>query len=376
MSAITGKRFHRLGRLLAGITLGWLTVTGPQPLRADDTELTVVSWGGSYTRSQILGFVRDYEKASGVDVDMIDYAGGIDEIRSQVRSWNIKWDVIDLELFDAITACEEGLLEPIDAAALPPAPDGTAATADFLDGALMPCGVGNVAAATVIAFHPERVGRAPQRLEDFFNVKDFPGRRGLRRTPQTNLEWALLVDGVAPERVYEVLSTEEGIDRAFEVLTRLKPYVEWWSMGEEAVRLLETGRVVMTSAYNGRIHAATERGRPFRILWDRHVRFIDVWSIPRHGENVERALEFVRFATSTQALAAQARYIPYGPMRRSSMALLDAETVADLPTAPENLALSFRRDPAWWARHMPEIAHRFERWVERPVMVPKDWPAR
>lgn len=376
MSAITGNRIRRLGRFIAGVALGWLAVESASPLLADDDELTVVSWGGSYTRSQILGFVRDYEKTAGIDVDMVDYAGGIDEIRSQVRSWNIKWDVVDLELFDAITACEEGLLKPIDAATLPPAPDGAAATDDFLEGALMPCGVGNVAAATVIAYHEENVEREPTRLEDFFNVVDFPGYRGLRRTPQTNLEWALLADGVAPERVYDVLSTDEGVDRAFEVLTRLKPYVEWWSLGEEAVRLLETGRVVMTSAYNGRIHAAVGRGRPLRILWDRHVRFIDVWGIPRHGENVERALEFVRFATSTQALATQARLIPYGPLRRSSMALLDSKTAADLPTAPQNLAVSFRRDPAWWARHMPEIAPRFERWAERPVMVPKNWPAR
>lgn len=374
MLVITGNLARRAVRRIAPLALIGALAATPVPLDAD--ELTVVSWGGSYTRSQILGFVRDYEKATGVEVDMIDYAGGIDEIRSQVRSWNVKWDVVDLELFDAIRACDEGLLEPIAAATLPPAPDGTTAAEDFLEGALMPCGVGNHAAATVIAFDTERITREPASLADFFNVKDFPGRRGLRRTPQTNLEWALLADGVAAERVYEVLSTKDGADRAFEVLTRLKPHIEWWQAGEEAVRLLETGQVAMTSAYNGRVHAAVERGRPFEILWDLHVRFIDVWGIPKHGENSARALEFVRFATSTGALAAQARYIPYGPLRQSSMNLLDTETRKNLPTAPDNLAVSFRRDPAWWARHMPELGPRFERWADRPVMVPKDWPAR
>lgn len=381
MSAITGKRGRKRGvpptRTPAILALAALLfVPGPPKASAQERELTVVSWGGTYTRSQILGFVRDYEKATGVDVEMIDYAGGIEEIRSQVRSWNVKWDVVDMELFDAIHACDEGLLVEIDPSTLPPAPDGTPATEDFFAGALTPCGVGNVAASTVIAYDSRRVERAPTRIEDFFDTRAFPGQRGLRRTPQTNLEWALIADGVDPERVYAVLETEDGVDRAFEVLTRLKPFVEWWRLGEDAVRLLETGRVVMTTAYNGRIHAAMERGQPFRIVWDHHMRFMDVWAIPKHGERVELALDFVRFATSTTSLAAQARHIPYGPLRRSSLELLDDAVRADLPTAPQNLDKMFRGDPAWWAEHMRELGPRFERWAERPVMVPKDWPAR
>lgn len=361
--------------LMAGLAA--IVLAGASPAgHAQDRELTVVSWGGSYTRSQIRGFIRDYEKATGVDVEMIDYAGGLEEIRSQVRSWNVKWDVVDMELFDAIHGCEEGLLVEIDPATLPPAPDGTPATEDFLEGALMPCGVGNVAASTVFAYDTQRVQRVPRSIEDFFDVDRIPGRRGLRRTPQINFEWALIADGVDPASVYEVLDTDEGIDRAFKVLNRLKPFIEWWRLGEDAVRLLETGSVVMTTAYNGRIHAAIERGRPFRMVWDHHLRFIDVWGIPRHGERVDLALEFVRFATSTESLAAQARYIPYGPLRRSSMELLDDATRHDLPTAPHNLEKMLRGDPAWWAEHMAELGPRFERWADRPVMVPKDRPAR
>ena len=338
--------------------------------------LTVVSWGGAYTRSQILGFVRDFERSSGIDVEMIDYAGGIEEIHSQVRSYNIKWDVVDLELFDAIRACEQGLLVEIDPAGLPSAPDGTPAIEDFVDGALMRCGVGNVAAATVIAFDRERFERAPEALEDFFDLRRFPGYRGLRRTPMTNLEWALIADGVEPDRVYEVLGTEEGVDRAFAMLDRIKPQIEWWDLGEEAVRLLETDAVAMTSAYNGRIHSATRRGESFEILWDHHVRFKDVWGIPKHGENLDAALAFVRFATSTRSLANQAEHIAYGPLRKSSLRLLDAETRRNLPTSDDNVASGFATDAQWWGENLPEMQVRFERWLERSVQVPRDQPGR
>ena len=143
--------------------------------------LTVVSWSGAYVKSQMLGFIRPYERANAIDIEVVQYAGGIDEMRSQVRAWNVKWDVVDLEMYDAIRACEEGLLVEIDPSTLPPAPDGTPAAEDFVEGSLMPCGVGNVVGATVVAYDRERVRRAHRRIEDFFDLKRFPGPRGMRR---------------------------------------------------------------------------------------------------------------------------------------------------------------------------------------------------
>ena len=45
------------------------------------------------------------------------------------------WDVVDVELADALRACDEGLLETIDHSMLPASPDGVPATEDFIDGA-------------------------------------------------------------------------------------------------------------------------------------------------------------------------------------------------------------------------------------------------
>ena len=43
--------------------------------------LTVVSWGGSYTRSQMLAYVNPYRDLRGEWVSMETYNGGLDEIR-------------------------------------------------------------------------------------------------------------------------------------------------------------------------------------------------------------------------------------------------------------------------------------------------------
>ncbi|MFP4616213.1 MAG: ABC transporter substrate-binding protein [Thiohalorhabdus sp.] len=362
--------------VLAGLCLALALAGMAPPAVAEDEELTVVSWGGAYTRSQILGYIRAFEEETGVDVEVLEYNGGLQEIRSQVRSRNVKWDVVDLELADAVRGCAQGLLEEIDPDRLAPAPGGVAPEEDFLEGALERCGVGSVFWTTAFAFDPEEFpDQAPRTVEDFFDVEAFPGRRGMRRTPKGNLEWALMADGVTPERVYEVLDTSEGLDRAFRILTSLKPHVDWWRTGSEAVRLLESGRVAMSTVWNGAVYDANvNRGLGLELFWDHQILSLDLWGVVRHSPNRELALDFLRFATSTRSLANQVRFIPHGPARRSSRELVEEEMEPYLPTLPERMDGALRLNAQWWAENFDRVNGRFQRWLERPVGVPRYLP--
>lgn len=357
--------------LVAGLALVPL---GAGSAAAND--LTVVSWGGAYTKSQILGVIRPFEEARGLDVEVLDYHGGLDEIRAQVLAYNVKWDVVDLELADALRACREGLLVEIDVGELAPSPDGVPPRQDFIPGSLTDCAVGSVVWSTVIGFDPgDFEGDPPSRLEDFFDLRAYPGRRGMRKTPKGNLEWALMADGVAPDRVYQVLETEKGLDRAFGVLSRLKPYIVWWEAGTEAVRLLKRDRVRMTTVYSGRVwDANTNRGAGLAMIWDHQIWNMDLWGIPKHTENLALAKDFVRFATRTESLARQAGYIPYGPVRRSSQPRVPQAMQPYLPTRKAHMEGALQIDAAWWAQHFERIDARFEQWLERPVRVPRYLP--
>ena len=57
-------------------------------------------------------------------------------IKAQVEAGNVTIDVADVEFSDAVRLCDEGLLEAIDASMLPPAPDGTPASEDFIEGGI------------------------------------------------------------------------------------------------------------------------------------------------------------------------------------------------------------------------------------------------
>src|SRR5690606_21890144 len=131
-------------------------------------------------------------------------------------------------------------------------------------------------------------------------------------------------------------------------------------------QLLADGEVAMSSAYNGRIYTAiTEENQPLTIIWDAQIWNTDYFSIPT-GAKTEAALEFVKFATGTKPLAEQAKYIPYAPVRRSSIALIDPELVPHLPTGqPDFDETSLQFDAQWWADHADEINERFTVWLAR-----------
>ena len=152
--------------------------------------LTVVSWGGSYGRAVDEGAIIPFTETTGIPVNVEDYNGGLAEIRAQVDIGNIHWDVVSLEIGDAVRACDEGLLEPIDIDALPPGADGTPAAEDFVPESQTRCGAGFLYVSTVYAYNEDYIpGEKPATMADFFDLEKFPGRRGMRRVPQGNLEF-------------------------------------------------------------------------------------------------------------------------------------------------------------------------------------------
>ncbi len=334
--------------------------------------LAVVSRGGVYAKSQDEAILRPFTRATGIAISAQTYAGGLDQLRAQAADGKVLWDVVDVDPADASAGCSEGLFEKLSFV-LPAAPDGTAATDDFLPGTIQPCAVGSVAWSMLIVHSPDgSAGDPPDSLADFFDLAAFPGGRGLRRTPMANLEWALMADGVPSQAVYGLLRSEAGVERALAKLDTIREAIVWWEDAGEPGRLLASGAVTMTSSYNAPIfNDIAVRQRPFRLIWDGQVWDIDLWAIPAAAPNREAALEFLRFATSSQPLARQTRWIPYGPVRRSALALVADHVHAAvkiapfLPTAPDNLATALRNDAVFWREEGPALVDRFNAWLAR-----------
>ena len=331
-------------------------------------EITFTSWTGPYMRSQMLGFVRPYEDATGTRVHVEHYAGGINEVRNQVESANVVWDVVDLTQADSLRACNEGLLEPLEDIELPDGADGTGYRDDFVEGALNPCGIGVIVWATIFAYDKGAFGgNPPTSIADFFDTKTYPGPRAIRNDPTVIMEWALMADGVKRDDVYPLLETPKGVERALEKMDAIKPGLLLWENGREPVRLLRSGEVAMSSVWatTGAV-ASREEGANFSVVWDGRVIELDLFGIPKGSRNKAAAIDFIRFASSSESLAKMVEHLPNGPTRQSSLKLLSEEVLLQLPNGPAyDEKVSIHSDAEWWAKNHVALEDAFDAWIAR-----------
>ncbi|MFY0678995.1 MAG: ABC transporter substrate-binding protein [Thalassovita sp.] len=337
---------------------------------ANAQEVTVMSWGGAYTKSQVEAYHKPFTAESGIKVVSVDSDNPATPIKAQVEAGNVSIDVADVEFSDAVRLCDEGLLEEIDHSILPAAPDGTSAADDFIDGALQDCAVANIVWSTVFAYNTANVSMAPVTIADFFDTAKIPGKRGLRKSAKATLEMALMADGVSADDVYDILDTDEGVDRAFAKLDAIKSDIVWWEAGAQPPQLLADGEVVMSTAYNGRIfNAAVAEGQPLEVVWDGQILDFDLFVVPKGAPNKEAAMQFIAYSTDTQRLADQASWISYGPARKSSGALVGlysdgkTEMAPHMPTASANLDNALVNNFEFWVDKDSELNERFNAWL-------------
>ena len=335
---------------------------------ASSDTLAIASWGGAYGQSQNVAYFEPFTKRTGIKIKAETYDGSLASIKAKLGDF----DVVDLSPVTLDTLCREGLLEKIDSSMLEAGPGGEGAEADYLAGALPPCGIASTAWATAIAFDRHAFAKAkPTQIADLLDLKRLPGKRALPNGPRYTLEFALLADGVAPADVYRELGTSEGVDRAFAALDKIKPEILWWDNAQDALTWLTQKKASMAAAYSGRIFRTALGARHLEVLWDGQIYDLDLWVIPKDAKNKEDAKRFIAFASTPGQMAIQAELIAYGPMRKSAIELvgkhptIDIDVKAYLPTAPANFAKALQFNEAWWGQHGAELAKRFQAWREQ-----------
>ena len=337
------------------------------------TDLVVVSWGGAYSASQQNAYHEPYMKLnSAISIVNDDSSNeAVAKLRAMNEVGNVTWDLVDVVASDAIRLCDEGLAMVIDPdEMLAPAPDGTPASKDFGDLLVSECFIPSIVYSTTFGYRTDMVKTAPTSVCDVFDLKKFPGKRSLEKNPINNVEWALICDGVDPDKVYDELATDAGVNRALKKLGTIKDQVVWWTKGAQTPQLLADGEVIMGSTYNGRLFSVIEEEKqPIAMLWDWQVFDIDGWIIPKGTKNLDEVKKLLRFATDTQRLADQAKYISYGPARKSSAPLvgkhatLGIDMAPHMPTDPKNAKTTLLYNYEFWADYRDDIDGKFQAWL-------------
>lgn len=324
---------------------------------AQARDLTVVSWGGNFQDAQRKIFFEPFAAEIGKPVLDESWDGGYGVLQAKVKAGVPNWDVVEVESEELALGCADGIYEKIDWEKL----GGKDA---YLPAAVSECGVGNIVWSTGLSYDGDKLKEGPKTWADFWDTKKFPGKRGLRKGPKYALEFALMADGVPADKVYEILSGEGGVDRAFKKLDELKSDIIWWDAGAQPLQLLSSGQVVMTSAYNGRISGINRtEGKKFGFVFPGSVYAIDSWVILKDSPNKDAGMDFIAYASKAENQAKLPEFIAYGLPNLGATKLVPEQFQKELPTTEENISGAIALDVDFWTDNSEELTQRFNAWL-------------
>lgn len=317
------------------------------PTAKPGTTLTFASYGGVYQKAQRQAWLEPYSKLTGVKfTESEDSANAT--IKAQVESGQVTWDVVDVGNDFGLEANKD-VLEPLDLSLIP--------KDEILPGFVGPYRVANITYGVVLAYRTDKTnGQVPQGWADFFDLKKFPGKRGMYDYSAGGIfEVALMADGVAPKDLYPL-----DIPRAIKKLDTIKDQLVFWPGGAKSQELIGSGEVTMSLMWNGRAWSAKNLdNKPVAIQWNQQLLTSDYFVIPKGTPNKDEAMKFIAWATCAQNNAGPSQYIPYGPTNKNAKP--QADKVPDLAVTNVNDTTAYFNDQ-WLVDNAKMLDDAYNAW--------------
>ena len=323
----------------------------------------MASGSGTYLTAQTEGYFKPFTKATGIEVELHSIMS-LAEKRAMVESGNVTVDIFGNEYSDAVVMGKNGWLETIDYSGFRkedldaiPAVDRT------------PYGLAINYWAEVMAYRtdvfPE--GKRPKTWVDFWDVKQFPGPRCVGDPAYGYaIEFALLADGVSPDRLYPL-----DIDRALKSMSRIRhDVVAWWGKAAaQPAQMLNDKEAVACTVSNGRVSEVVDAGAPVALEWNQGALHKSAYHVPKGAPNKDNAFKLLAYVARPEAQAKAAEYIAFGPTNPRAYDLLSPKIASSLPANPQYRDKMFRIDYDWWAGQGPNgksnrelIVTKWEEW--------------
>jgi putative spermidine/putrescine transport system substrate-binding protein len=204
-------------------------------------------------------------------------------------------------------------------------------------------------------------GRKPASWADFWDTKAFEGGRSMV-SPDGDLpelEFALLADGVPMDKLYPL-----DVDRAFEVLTRLRSDIKkFWDSGPLPGVLLSRQEVTMSTVWDGRLADLQKQGVPVARQLNGMRRQFSGYAIAKDAANVDGAYRLMDFALRPESQAALAKAFPSNPSSPLAYAKLTEDERNALAGAPKYYDKGFDADIDWWLKNETAVTKRWLEWA-------------
>jgi putative spermidine/putrescine transport system substrate-binding protein len=315
--------------------------------------LTFVSYAGQTQQAQIDAWQKPYTAKTGTDFRNDAPPDGI-KLKAMVEAKKVSWDVMDQGAPFAEQHCGT-LLEKIDRSQLK--------ESQFPKGSVTDCGVPIYFYGLTVVYNKKKFGNnPPKKVEDFFDLKNFPGMRAVPPDLSNGtLEYALLADGVPIEKLYPL-----DVDRALKKLDTIKSSIIFASTNGVLQQSVVDEQADMAFMPTGRFAATLAAGAQVAAIWDRTIMNWDSLMIPKGTPNAKEAMKFIAFATDPERNA--------GFVERASIpaANLEAKPTysamqnqVDPTLNKKNGAVVFLADAKWWAENLDKVNAKLTPWKSR-----------
>lgn len=315
--------------------------------------ITAVSWGGNYQEAMRHSFFTPAAENLGIEIRE-DTLSGIADVRLQVMSGAVSWDIIELASSSCVAGAEQGLFEPLDFDVID--------VSDFPEGTYGDHWIASMFYSTVLAWNTEKYAdNPPTGWADFFDTENFPGSRALFNDTNGTLEFALLADGVDADDLYP-LDVERGFDKLREIRDNV---TIWWTSGAQTTQLAVDGEVDMMAAWSSRIDQAMADGANFDYTFDEGMLDFGCFAIPRGSNNVDTAMQALAQFATAELQANVPSHINYGPVNVAAFdtGKIDPEVAAGLNSAPENIQRQFVAGVDWIAENQQRMQERWDEFL-------------
>lgn len=289
----------RPSRTLLSVAVAIGALCGAASVWSQPKEVVIQDPGGTYGENLRRLVYDPFTKETGIQVLTVQEARGGPRIKAQVEAGRTEWDLGFI--FDQEVRLLDPYLADIDYRKL--SPEAQKTVASLPREAVRPKGVALQVIGVALVYNKEAFAskKYPKTWADFWNVKDFPGKRCLPQWSRFVFESALLADGVAPDKLYPV-----DFDRALRKIAEIKPHVvKWWLTNSQAPQLLLDGEASACLSYTGPVARLKKEdvNAPLELTWDQAFTYYDFFSIPKNAPHPEAVLKLLSYRLDAQRAA-------------------------------------------------------------------------
>lgn len=338
--------------LLLGVGLAMPAVLRITKARAAK-QIFVTGYGGAYAEAMDAVYFKPFAEETGITVIQTEPAD-LARLKAQVSSKTVEWDVVEPFSSQVGAVINEGLLQKIDYSIV------KVDRGDLLyDRVASEYTISAWLDASVIAYNTKNTSKHPSTWAEFWDVQNFPGRRGLWTKPGIMFEAALLADGVSPKNIYPL-----DIDRVFASLDKIKPHVQQWiDANPQTVQTLITGELDFTYSTGNRANAAAKAGDPVGYSRDQLLVFLNAFAVPVGAPNPEDGMRLLNYMFNADRQADLFNRLGQSPTLKSGFAKIPEKGRADAidVNGPNNLLI----DVDYWGRpgRLAELSSRYKEWL-------------